>query len=657
MLNGVTGKYCIIDLSSGQTEVVEPGEAFYKKYLSGYGLGAAVIMERQQAGVDALAPESHLGFCSGLLSGTKAFFSGRFMVVGKSPLTGGWGDANAGGFFSRAIKRSGYDAIFFTGSAEKPVWVVITEGEVDIRPADDLWGKDILETEQAIQAELGDRNIQIASIGLSGEKQSRISGIATDGARIAARSGLGAVMGSKNLKAVALRGKTKVKVADPEGLKAINSAFIADYNKSSIIDRITIRLMDVLSWIIARTGISVPSQPSLIKEIFRKYGTSGLTTYSAMVGDMPIKNWDGVGYKEFPIEKASKGSDDSVIKYQTKRYSCQACPLGCGGIIDIKKGKYKGEKGHKPEYETIGSFGGMLLQDDFDVIVEINEMCNRAAIDTISTGATVAFATECFENGLIDETDTGGLQLGWGKTDAVVQLVEMMINREGFGDILADGVKRAAEKIGKGSDKYAVHAGGQELPMHDPRLDPGFAIAYECEPTPGRHTVSCYLYASLFGLEKRFPAAAAMVKAGRSRASKDVRRFTAGTYYMQLLNCGGMCLFGAITSQLPVVEYMNAVTGWGMSPDEYLQTGERILNLRKAFNMREGIVPDGLQIHERAIGMPPLQAGPLKGKRVDLTTMMEEFYQIVGWSREQGGPTAEKLQSLGLAEAIGDTST
>ena len=648
MLNGVTGKYCIVDLSTGETEIVAPGEAFYRKYLSGYGLGAAVITERQKAGVDALAPGSHLGFCSGLLTGTGAFFSGRFMVVGKSPLTGGWGDANAGGFFSRAIKRSGYDAIFFTGAAEKPVWVVITNGDVEIRNADGLWGKDILETETCIREVLGDRNVQIASIGVSGEQRSLISGIATDGARIAARSGLGAVMGSKNLKALALRGKTRVKVADPERLKAINSAFIADYKKSSFIDRMTMKVMNFLSRIIARTGISVPSQPSLIREILRKYGTSGLTTYSAMVGDMPIKNWGGVGYKEFPVKRASRGSDENVIKYQTRRYACQSCPLGCGGIIEIKKGKYRGEKGHKPEYETIGSFGGMLLQDDFDAIVEINEMCNRAGIDTISTGAAVAFATECFENGIIDETTTGGLQLGWGKTAEVLELVDLIIKREGFGELLADGVKRAAERIGNGSEQYAVHAGGQELPMHDPRLDPGFAIAYECEPTPGRHTVSCYLYASLFGLEKRFPAAARMVKSGKGRAVKDIRRFAAGTYYMQLLNCGGMCLFGAITSHLPVVEYMNAVTGWAMSADEYLEIGQRILSLRKSFNVREGITGSGYRIHDRAIGTTPLKSGPLKGNRVDLPVLMDEFYRTVGWDREKGGPTPEKMAALGL---------
>lgn len=656
MLSGVTGKYCIIDLTSGETEIVEPGEAFYRKYLSGYGLGAAVITERQNAGVDALSSESHLGFCSGLLTGTGAFFSGRFMVVGKSPLTGGWGDANAGGHFSRAIKRSGYDAIFITGAAEKPVWVVVSEGDIDIRDAGHLWGKDIPETENLIREELSERKVQIASIGMSGEKGSLIAGIATDGARMAARSGLGAVMGSKNLKALALSGRTKINVADTEGVKAINKAFIADYKKSKFTDRMTVKFLNVVSQIIARTGISVPAQPSLIREIYRTYGTSGLTAYSAMVGDMPIKNWAGVGFKDYPIKRAVKGSDHNVIKYQTKRYACQSCPLGCGGIIDIKKGRYQGDKGHKPEYETIGAFGGMLLQDDFDAIVEINEMCNRAGIDTISTGATSAFATECFEDGIIDETTTGGLKLGWGRTAEVVELVERIIKREGFGDLLADGVKRAAERIGNGSEKYAVHAGGQELPMHDSRLDPGYAIAYACEPTPGRHTVSCYVYASLFGLEKRFPAAARMVKNGKDRADKDIRRFAAGTYYMQLLNCSGMCLFGAITSYLPVVEYLNAVTGWGISADEYLEIGERILNLRKAFNMREGIASTEYNIHDRAIGAPPLTKGPLKGSRVDLPALMDEFYRIVGWSMEKDGPTPEKLAALGLGSLGSDRS-
>ncbi|MBI9085135.1 MAG: aldehyde ferredoxin oxidoreductase family protein [Desulfobacterales bacterium] len=648
MAGGYTGKYCIVNLTDRTTEVVEPGDEFYRKYLSGYGLGAAVLMERQKPGIDAMAPEAHLGFCTGLLTGTKAYFSGRFMVVGKSPLTGGWGDANAGGFLSQEIKRTGYDAVFFTGAADTPVWVRVSEDDVEILDADHLWGKDIAETEAAIRDQLGDKKVQVAAIGVSGEKLSLISGISTDNARIAARSGLGAVMGSKKLKAVSFRGQKKVPVADTDAVKEINKKFIAAFKKSNIVDRITVSIMGLVSQVIARTGVAVPAQASLVREIYKKYGTSGLTTYSAMTGDMPIKNWGGVGYVDFTYEKAKKGSDENVLKYQEHKYACQSCPLGCGGIIDIKKGKYQGEKGHKPEYETLGAFGGMLLQDDIDAIIELNEMCNRAGIDTISTGGAIAFAIECFENGIIDETTTGGLKLGWGKTEEIVQLAEMIIAREGFGDVLADGVKRAAEKIGKGADRFAIHAGGQELPMHDSRLDPGFAVAYQCEPTPGRHTIACYLYAGLFGVKKNFPAAKQMIKSAKGKMAKDVRRYTAASYYMQLVNCGGLCLFGAITSTLPVVEYFNAVTGWDLTPDEYLTTGARVLNLRKAFNMREGITTADHHLSRRALDGSALTKGPNKGAKIDMEALMGEFFGAAGWDMEKGGPTAGRMKELGL---------
>lgn len=648
MAGGFTGKYCVVDLGSGKVETVEPGEAFYKKYLAGYGLGAAVIMERQKPGTAPLAPESHLGFCSGLLTGSGAFFSGRFMVVGKSPLTGGWGDANAGGFFSHELKRTGYDAAFFTGRSEKPVWVFISDNGIEIKDASSIWGRDIIETEDLIKKELDDEKVQIASIGESGEKISLISGIATDGGRIAARSGLGAVMGSKNLKAVAVRGRNKVAVADSGAVKEINKKFIQDYKKSNIADRLTVKFMNFLSQIIARTGVSVPATPSLVKEIYKQYGTSGLTVYSAMTGDMPIKNWDGVGYTDYTIEKAEKNSDVTVLKYQKRKYACQSCPLGCGGIIDVKKGRFKGTTGHKPEYETLGAFGGLLLNDDLDAIIEMNEMCNRAGIDTISTGATVAFAIECFENGIIDEKTTGALKLGWGKTEEIVKLTEMIIKREGFGDLLADGVKKAAESIGNGAEKYAVHAGGQELPMHDSRLDPGYAIAYECEPTPGRHTISCYLYAGLFGVKKKFPEARRMINGAQSRSSKKVKAYAAGSFYMQLVNCTGMCMFGAMTSSLPIVEYLNAVTGWNLSADEYLKTGERILNVRKAFNVREGIKPADSRVSGRALDATSLSGGPLKGVTLDMEGMREEFFKTVGWDITTGGPTAEKMKELGI---------
>ena len=648
MSGGYAGKYCVMNLTDGTTETVEPSDEFYRKYLSGYGLGAAVIAQRQKPGTDPLSSESHLGFCSGLLTGSGTLFSGRFMVVGKSPLTGGWGDANAGGFFSNELKRTGYDAMFFTGTAKKPVWVYLTEKGVEIKDASALWGKDAIETEEFIRDELGDRRVQVATIGASGEKISLISGVVTDGGRIAARSGLGAVMGSKGLKAFAVRGKQKVPVAEPDTLKAINKKFLKEYNQSKVADRLTVRFMNFFSRIIARTGISIPAKASTLRELYRKYGTPGLTVYSALTGDMPIKNWNGVGYLDYTLDSAAKNSDESVLSYQKRKYACHSCPLACGGIIDIKKGRYSGGEGHKPEYETLGAFGGLLLHDDLDTIIEINEMCNRAGIDTISTGTCIAFATECFLKGIIDEKTTGGLRLDWGKSEEIVKLTEMIINREGFGDILADGVKRAAEKIGKNSAAFAIHAGGQELPMHDSRLDPGYGLAYQCEPTPGRHTISCFLYANLFSVKKMFPEVARMIRGAKGKMAKNVQLYKAGTFYMQLINSCGICLFGALTSRIPIVEYLNAVTGWDLSADDYFKTGERILSLRKAFNVREGIRPEDQKLNDRARGKPPLTEGPLKKVTIDMDALQGEFFQAVGWDRATGGPTLKQMKELGI---------
>ena len=292
-------------------------------------------------------------------------------------------------------------------------------------------------------------------------------------------------------------------------MKELNKKFLKAFKFVNPMDTVTVAIINYVSQVIARTGISVPSQPSTVREIYKKYGTSGLTVYSALTGDSPIKNWSGVGYVDYP--GAYKLSDESVIAYQKKKYGCQACPLACGGVIDIKKGRYGGTEGHKPEYETLCSFGGLLLQDDLDTLFEINELCNREGIDTISAGGAVAFAIECFEKGIIDDKQTGGLKLGWGKSTEILKLTEMIIKREKIGNILADGVKVAAKKIGKGSEKFAVHAGGQELPMHDSRLDPGFGIIYQMEPTPGRHTVSSYLYGPLYKTKNRFPSVKKMI--------------------------------------------------------------------------------------------------------------------------------------------------
>ena len=553
-----------------------------------------------------------------------------------------------GGFLSRELKRTGYDAIFFTGKSANPLWVDVTDQGITFHDATNLWGKDIVETERLIKDMIEDKWTQIASIGKSGENLSRISGIATDRGRIAARSGLGAVMGSKNLKAVAFHGQAKIPVSRPEDIKSINHKFLDEYKKSKLSDRLTVRFMHTVSKIIARTGISIPSQSSTLREIYKQYGTPGLTVYSAMIGDMPIKNWSGVGITDYSYESAAKNSDRNVTRYQKRKYACQSCPLGCGGIIDIEKGRFEGTQGHKPEYETLGAFGGLLLNDDLDTIIELNEMCNRAGIDTISAGGVMAFAIECFENGLIDTTDTDGLSLEWGKPDVLVQLLEKIIDRNGIGDILADGVKIAAGKIGKDSERYAMHAGGQELPMHDSRLDPGYAIAYECEPTPGRHTISCYLYAGLFGVKNSFPAADRMIKKTKGKWPKKSVVMRPAPFTCSCSIARGMCMFGAMTSRLPMVDYFNAVTGWDLSADAYFKTGERILSLRKAFNAREGIRPGDHALSGRAVGETPLASGPLKGITIDMQRLREEFFTVVGWDKSTGGPTPEKMKELGI---------
>jgi aldehyde:ferredoxin oxidoreductase len=654
------GKILWVDLDKEEIHEEDVPEEVYRDFLSGYGLGVKVLYENIPRGADPLGPENVLGFCSGLLTGTGTPFSGRYIVVGKSPLTGGWGDANSGGHFTIAIKQAGYDGIFFKGIAKEPVYLYIDGDKKELRSAKGLWGKDCYETEDALRKELGKR-FKVACIGPGGERCIRYAGISCDKGRFAARSGLGCVMGSKKLKALAISGKAKAKPHNRERLKEVTEPYLARFKGVPLLGKGP--LGTILRWT-ARILRFSPVQPRLMsdtwREILRRYGTCGVTAMAAESGDSPVKNWFGAGCEDFPLDRSLKISDENVIRYEVKKFHCYACPLGCGGIMELKDGPYKlEEECHKPEYETLCAFGTLCLNDDLESIFKLNDMCNRAGIDTISTGAVVAFAVNCAEEGIINEEETGGIALGWGYAPGMIALLEKIIAREGIGDLLAEGVKIAAEKIGKGSDRFAFHAGGQELPMHDPKFDPGYGLAYSAEPTPGRHTTGGYTWQELADMGEKFRdwPGIPMLITGSEKYGPEGKgtRNAMFSKYAQVMNGAGLCLFGLSSGAgIPVIDWLNATTGWDLSPEEYLAIGERILTLRHCFNLREGVTPRVMKAPPVSYGDPPLERGPLAGVTLDMDRMIEDYFREFDWDRETGMPSRQRLTVLGLDRALED---
>ena len=658
MANGFMGKVLWVDLSAGDWQEQEIEESLVRSYLTGYGLAAKLIFDRTEAGIDPLGPKNILGFAAGLLTGSSALFSGRYMTVGKSPLTGGWGDANSGGTLAPEIKKCGYDAIFFLGQSEAPVYLLIDGESISLEDASDLWGTNAFEAEAAILERTGNKRLKVASIGQAGEKLSLISGIVNDKGRIAARSGLGAVMGSKKLKAIALRGNKKVDVADRPKMKALNKAFKEFLDTESMLYPATPRLGKTLglagrlTW---KLRIFPRDDALAWRSILKRYGTMGITSMSAQNGDSPVKNWKGSGHFDFPANKSRKISDEAVLGYQDKRYGCIYCPVKCGGIHKIEHGRHPMEWTHKPEYETLCMFGTLLLIDDLFAIYKANELCNGYGLDTISVGAVIAFATEAFERRLITTEDTGGLELRWGDSDVMLAMIDKIAARENIGDLLADGVKVAAEKIGGGAEEFAIHAGGQELPAHDPRYDPGFAVTYAAEPTPGRHTVTSLGFAELQEVDVRFLGKRAFLTGKKSRyeARGKGELLKMGSVLSQVGNGAGLCLFGLqLGAPMPVFEYLNATTGWGWSDAEWMAAGERIQNVRHAFNVREGISIDDTRCTRRAVGSPPLTIGPNAGIAIDEITMLREFFDAYGWQYPSGAFKEERLAELGQTDLI-----
>jgi len=635
----VTGKILWVDLTTGRWREEAVPKQVYRDFLAGLGLAAHYLYQRIPAGADPLGPDNVLAFVAGLLTGTGSLLTGRWMAAARSPLTGTWGDANCGGTFAPAIKQCGYDGIFFTGISPRPVYLYVGHGRVELRDAAGLWGKDTRETEDALHAAHPGKTLSVACIGPAGEKLSLISGIANDQGRLAARSGLGAVMGAKRLKAVALQGMFAVPVAQPAEMKRLTERFsrIVTFQPpflNGVATRLLATALRIMPLQMRQDGL-------LYKFFLAKYGTSGLNQYSIETGDAPIRNWAGTN-EDFPPLRSASVNPDHIRARETVKYHCCACPIGCGGLARFNEGR---AETHKPEYETILALGGLLQNEDLESIFVANEMLNRAGMDAISAGGTVAFAIECYEKGLLGPQDTGGLELAWGDSAAVLALLDKMIRREGIGDLLADGSRAAAARIGHGAERFAMQAGGQELAMHDPRNDPGFALHAVVEPTPGRHTIGAYLYYEMFQLWRRVPHLPPVrplfyPKRRKYVADREKAAWAAAcSQFTALLNGAGGCLFGALlgVQRFPIFEWLNAATGWERMPEEYLRVGWNIQSVRQAFNAREGLALNHA-INERALGRPPLERGANRGASVPIEELTRLYWEAMGWDAATGRP-------------------
>lgn len=610
MVKGYMGKILFVNLTQGVCQEEALSEELCRDFIGGYGIGARILYERMKPRVDPLGPDNMLGFMTGPLTGTPALCSGRFAVVGKSPLTGTWGDANCGGDFGPHLKFAGFDGVFFTGTSSNPVYLYIENGKPELRDAAQLWGKDCLETEDMLKNTHG-KDTSVACIGPSGEKLSLIAAIINEKGRAAARSGLAAVMGSKKLKALAVKGNVKVPMADEARANQLRR-----------------------EWITQLKG----DGPSL-----RDYGTSGITEASAMSGDSPVKNWAGAGLIDFPTAK--RISDDAVIAEQERKYGCWHCPISCGGHMKAKPGR--ASVCHKPEYETLCMTGTLCLNDDLESIIRFNDICNAYGLDTISVGSAIAFAIECYQNGILTRSDVG-MELRWGDGDAVVALAEKIAKREGIGDLLANGIMRAAAKLGKGAERFAIHVQGEEIPAHDPRFTPALAVTYRLDATPGRHTQGGRAW--IMGVDfLTDPREDKYDYTNTGELQKQAMNM------VHVVNSSGICLFAYLSYPAQFIpDFLTAVTGWEYTLDSCLALGERLANMRHLFNLREGLNPLKYFMNPRAVGRPPLKEGPVANVTLDDDTMNKDYLKAMDWDLTTTKPGAKKLQELGLSQLAKD---
>jgi aldehyde:ferredoxin oxidoreductase len=614
MVNGYTGNILRVNLTKEEISIENPDELFYRRYIGGEGFVAYYLLKELKAGIDPLSPENKLIFATGPLTGFAIPGTGRNSVGAKSPLTGGFGEAEVGGHWGAELKHAGFDAIIVEGKAKNPIYLWIKDGEAELRDATHLWGKVTGEAEKIIQQELGDNLVRVAQIGPGGERLVRYACIINDLRNAAGRTGMGAVMGSKNLKAIAVRGHKRLEVNDKEKLRAK----IKEFNELAY-------------------------KP--VRGYF-EYGTGGGIMESfATSGNLPTRNFRDGNFS------GAKNLDPSIMKEEIglKMEACYACSIRCKKIVEIGEPWNVDPLYGGPEYESIGAFGSNCGIDDIKAVCKANELCNKYSIDTISTGVSIGFAMECYENGILSDKDTDGLKLTFGNAEAMVKMVEMIGKREGLGDILAEGIKSAAEKLGNGAEKYAMHVKGQEIPMHEPRLKQGLGVGYTISPTGAEHMAN--LHDTSVASERAIVAHSAIgILEPLEIDDIGVKKIRALVYisnWRNLYNALLICYF-LPWDYIDAPEIIRAVTGWYTSTWELMKVGERITTMARAFNIREGLSNKDDWLPERFF--EPHTSGALVETSInpdELKNAISSYYRLMGWN-EDGIPTKSKLEELEL---------
>jgi aldehyde:ferredoxin oxidoreductase len=614
---GYTGRILRVNLSTGEIAVEEKDDRFYRTYMGGWGIIAHYLLKELPRGIDPLSPDAMLIFASGVVTGAAVGGSGRSAVGGKSPLTGGFGAAEVGGWWGAELVMAGLDAVVVTGRAERPVYLWIKDGQAEIRPADHLWGMLTARTQAALHAELDDHYVRVAQIGPAGERLSPIAAVMHDINRAAARTGLGAVMGSKLLKAVAVRGTHKVQVADRQALLEVARRYAKSY-------------------------------PTTWANGLHDIGTAG-GVLQQLIGGLPTYNFQQGTFDEWE-QITGERMRDTILK---DRASCFACPVSCKRVVEVQEGPYPVDPAYGgPEYETIGAFGSSCGVGDLAAIARANQLCNAYGLDTISCGVTIAWAMECFERGLLTAQDTGGVELRFGDAAALVHMVELMGQREGFGHLLSQGAYQAAKTVGRGTEAYVMHVKGQPIPLHEPRVKFGLGVGYAVSPTGADHMhnfhdVDFATEESLAGVR---PFGILEPLKFDDLGPAKMRLAAIEIPWQVLSNAVGFCLFVAGTFDRPrMVDMVKAITGWDTSLYELLKAGERIYTLARAFNAREGFTAADDCLPARFF--EPFRGGPAAGNALppeEFERARVTFYQMMGWDEQTAAPAAWKLHELGV---------